>query len=289
MILSGKKTNKNLQFEKVPRDASLTIVHDKVSGNPLPCNYHYHPELELTFINSGSGKVLLGDEWHNFQDGSLFLIGKNVPHYFVSLLLGDQIAVSENIKLRSDFSEIGLLSLPEFKKLKQFFESANPAIIFNPDMKFAEDMKKITQLDAEEKIMALYNFLIKLNKKEYKTLNINKNFYNINEQQQKIMEKTISFLQKNFTRTITLAETAKNVRMESESFRRFFKKSIRVNFSDYVLDLRLACARRLLIETNLSISEIAIRSGFNNLSNFNRHFLARIKMTPRQYRLNFSS
>ncbi len=284
MILSGKTTNKELQFEKVPRDASATIVHDKVSGNPLPCNYHYHPELELTFINSGSGKVLLGDEWHNFQTGSLFLIGKNVPHYFVSLLLDDQNAVAENIKLRSDFSEIGLLSLPEFKNLKRLFESANPAIIFKPDIEFAEYMDKIINLNADEKIMALYDFLLKLAKKEYKTLNISKNFDDLNEQQQQIMEKTISFLQKNFTRKITLAETAGNVRMDSESFRRFFKKSIRVNFSDYVLELRLACARRLLLETNLSISEIAILSGFHNLSNFNRVFLAKHPTTPGRYR-----
>ena len=284
MILYGKTANKNLQFEKVPRDESVTIVTDKVAGNPLPCNYHYHPEVELTFITSSSGKVLLGNEWHNFHAGSLFLIGKNVPHYFVSLNLDDNFAESSNIKFRSDFAEIGLLNLPEFKQLKRLFESANPAIIFEPDMKFSEYMEEIIKLDAEEKIMALYKFLTKLAKTNYKILDINKNFYNLNEQQQQIMEKTISFLQKNFTRKITLAETAKNVRMESESFRRFFKKSIRMNFSDYVLELRFACARRLLIESSLSISEIAIRSGFNNLSNFNRLFLARHQTTPKRYR-----
>ena len=63
----------------------------------------------------------------------------------------------------------------------------------------------------------------------------------------------------------------------------------RMNFSQYLLELRIACACRLLQESKLCISEVAINSGFNNLSNFNRQFLAKIKNTPRSYRLSCRS
>ncbi|MBQ9789387.1 MAG: helix-turn-helix domain-containing protein [Lentisphaeria bacterium] len=289
MILSGTKINRELKFEKVANSNSATIITEMVAGNPLPCNYHYHYEMELTFINSGSGKVFLGGNWYDFKPGSIFLIGKNTPHYFVSIADSSDVAKAIVIKFNSNFSNIGLLGLPEFNELKQLFESAKITVIFQDNLGYEKILSQIHNTENAQKIMILYGFLLQLAANPYQIVRENEDFSNLNVNQQKTIEKAMAFLQKNFTRKITLEEAAKSVRMESESFRRFFKKTARMNFSQYLLELRIACACRLLQESKLSISEVAINSGFNNLSNFNRQFLAKIKNTPRSYRLSCRS
>ena len=102
------------------------------------------------------------------------------------------------------------------------------------------------------------------------------------------IERAIRFLQRHFREKITLADVAMATGMEPESFRRFFRRTVRVNVTDYLLELRLGYAEKLLQDTAGSISAIALEAGFRNLSNFNRLFRARRGITPRAYR-NFSS
>ena len=284
VILYDKKINQQLQFEKVPNSNSSMIVFERVCGNPLPCNYHYHPEIELTFIEDGSGRVLIGEKWHNFSTGSLFLIGSNIPHYFVSLLNSDKNTQASNIKFNSQLINNELFNLSEFKNIKSIFNSIETAIIFDKTKNLGELFEEINQTQNEEKLINLLRLLNRLNKIPQKILGNEGNNFKIDTRRQKIMEQAISFIQKNFNRKISIGDVAKSVRMERDSFRRFFQKSARMNFTEYLLELRLACACRLLLESSLPISEIAEKSGFHNLSNFNRQFLASKNLTPRQYR-----
>ena len=91
-------------------------------------------------------------------------------------------------------------------------------------------------------------------------------------------------MQKNYKKKITLQDTANAAGMEVESFRKFFKKTIRMSFTDYLLELRLVVACKLLNESKLNIIEIAEMSGFNNLANFNRIFKAKKGLSPKEYR-----
>ena len=74
--------------------------------------------------------------------------------------------------------------------------------------------------------------------------------------------------------------------MRSSAFGHFFKKSTNKSFTQFVVDMRLGYASKLLLNSNESISEIAYKSGFNNIANFNRLFKKNKFISPKQYRQN---
>ena len=76
--------------------------------------------------------------------------------------------------------------------------------------------------------------------------------------------------------------------MSPSAFSRFFKRHTTRGVMDYIIDIRLGNAARLLVDTSKGISEICYSCGFNNLSNFNRNFKARRGYTPREFRALFT-
>ena len=85
---------------------------------------------------------------------------------------------------------------------------------------------------------------------------------------------------------LRITELALESNMSTSAFGHFFKKSTNKSFTQFVVDLRLGYASKLLINSNYSISEIAYKSGFNNIANFNRLFKKNKAFTPKQYRQN---
>jgi transcriptional regulator GlxA family with amidase domain len=98
---------------------------------------------------------------------------------------------------------------------------------------------------------------------------------------------TFEFLMKNFEREITLEEVAEIANMTPNAFCRFFKLRTRKTFSDFLNDIRIGHACRMLQNNEKSVLEICISSGFNNVSNFNRQFKRRMKMSPSVYLRQF--
>ena len=100
----------------------------------------------------------------------------------------------------------------------------------------------------------------------------------------RIIQKVMSYILDNFKDTVSLSEAAEIAGMGESSFSRFFKKNSGNNFVDYVRKLRVSHACRILSETNMPVTEVCFEVGYNNISNFNRHFLAEKGVTPSQYR-----
>ena len=92
------------------------------------------------------------------------------------------------------------------------------------------------------------------------------------------------YIPDNFSHEITLEEIAKIANMSPHSFCRYFKSRIKKTFSKFLLEVRIGHAGKLLAETNKTVSTVCFESGFNNFSNFNRHFKSITKKTPLEYR-----
>jgi AraC-like DNA-binding protein len=103
------------------------------------------------------------------------------------------------------------------------------------------------------------------------------------------IEQVMAYLNKNFEREITLADAAKQAAMSEVAFSRFFKARTGKTFVDTLNEIRLGHASRMLIDTTHSISEIAYRCGFNNLSNFNRTFKKKKDCTPKEFRQEYNA
>jgi len=285
--MQSGRSNRSLQFEKVPCGGEASIVADSSGGPMLECNYHYHPEWELTYVVSGSGRVLLGVELLSFMPGDLALIGPNVPHLYVSVPEGEgRGAVCETrvLKFGGRFADCGLFALPEFAPVEKLFREARTAVLWN-DPGLRPDFEAIVAASGAERLLRLLALLVRLAAALRRALAVpGEEIPPPCSDDRELIEKAVRFMQRHFREKLTLAMIAAVVGMQPESFRRFFRRTVRVGFSDYLVGMRLDCAGRLLRESRKSVSAIAEESGFPNLSNFNRLFLARHGLTPREYR-----
>lgn len=288
MIRYGTNIHNGLRFEKVPSSTETSFVLDSPRGETLDCDYHYHPEMELTYIVSGSGRVLFGTEWTTFAPGEFALIGGNVPHCYVSLPEPGAIAEVRVIKFNCAFPDNGLFCLPELREVRELFAEAKTAVLFSADLSMGELFDDIRDKSGAERLLLVCSLLCRAVEIPRRILTADGAPPPLKSREREPLERAIRFLQLHFNEKITLSDVAAAVHMEQESFRRLFRRRVRMNFSGYLLELRMAMACKLLREGSLPIWEVAAASGFQNLSNFNRLFLARHQQTPRQYRAAFS-
>jgi AraC-like DNA-binding protein len=110
---------------------------------------------------------------------------------------------------------------------------------------------------------------------------------NYNKKDTDRIHKVFDFIMKNYRSEIYLQEISSLLNMSPVSFSRFFKHHTRKTFSEYVTEVRISHACSLLMEDNESISQISYSSGFDNLSNFYRHFRRITGLIPKDYRKRF--
>ena len=99
----------------------------------------------------------------------------------------------------------------------------------------------------------------------------------------------MQFIMKNYAREIYVNEIACKLNMTVPTFSRYFKRRTKKTFSQTVTEVRIGYACKLLMDEDYSISEICFQSGFDNLSNFYRHFTKIKVVTPKEYRKKFLS
>jgi AraC-like DNA-binding protein len=101
---------------------------------------------------------------------------------------------------------------------------------------------------------------------------------------EKRINKVCGYLEQNFTTKITLGEVASLISLSESNFCKFFKKATGKTFSDYLNDIRIQESCQILLKTDLDINQIAMQCGYESLSYFNRIFLKKKGLTPRQFR-----
>lgn len=101
------------------------------------------------------------------------------------------------------------------------------------------------------------------------------------------VQKVQEYINTHYQEEIRLGQLADMVGMTDVSFSRFFKLRTGKNLSDYIIDIRLGFASRLLVDSTMSIAEICYECGFNNLSNFNRIFKKKKSCSPKEFRENY--
>jgi len=253
--------------------------------------WHFHPEHELLYVIEGSGTSFVADSIEVFQSGDLALIGSNLPHFWRSdekyLNSGRNLKIKYIvIQFPNDFLKNEIENYPEYHLIGELLERASQGIRFSPDFTkiISRNIIKISTISGFERIILLQELLHSLAKtNEYKLLAgelyhyENHNFTNFR------LTKVIQFLNTNYQRKIELETVAGIANLHPAAFCRFFKEKTGKSLSEYVNDMRISFACRLIIEGKLSVSQISYESGFNNLSNFNRTFKKHTGFTPTNY------
>lgn len=266
------------------------LVFDRVKDN-FDFPVHYHPEFEINFILNGKGvKRVVGDNIEEIEEIELVLVGPNLYHGWELNNCKNKQIREITIQFHNDLFHDSLLSRRIMTPIKDMFNRSIHGILFSK--KTAEELSsriiKISKLDGMDYFLEIVSILYDLansrNQRLLSTFTVDHDTFEDYDKMKLVYE----YVQKNFAEKITLEEVSSVASMTTVSFNRFIKKRTGKTFVNYINDIRIGYAARWLVEKDLSVSEIAFRSGFNNLANFNRSFKTIKKCTPSQYRDDFS-
>lgn len=253
--------------------------------------WHFHPEFEILHILEGSGTRFVADSIEDFGSGDLVLVGSTLPHFWRS----EEKYLNSNGKLRvkyyviqfpNDFLKTEIQNYPEYHLIGDLLGRAARGVCFKPEFAVSINKKlaKVVKASGFERIIHLQELLQEMAKStDYRLLagelyqHDNLNFTNFR------LTKVMQFLNTNYQHKIELEKVAEIANLHPAAFCRFFKEKSGKSLSEYVNDMRIGYACRLITEGRMSVSQISYESGFNNLSNFNRTFKKHTGFTPTSY------
>ena len=276
------------EIEYVDR-ATESIVYLQHGWPSDLCRWHSHEEYELHLITATRGKAFVGDYIGDFKPGSLFLTGPNLPHNWVT----DKVS-NEEVDVRDmlvQFSHDSVMRLtqafPEFREMTAMFELAKSGIEFvgfNPT--FARGhFEAIRDTKGAERIVAFMRFLVRVNEHaEKRALSVVGIVQPGGNSKQARIAGVIDNIVRNYAEEISLEIAAEMAGMSTAAFSRNFQQATGSRFVEFVNRVRIGQACSMLYATDEPISTICYEVGFQNLANFNRHFLKMRNMTPSAYR-----
>ncbi len=277
-------------IEKSIGNAYESVIVQKLIQNHFDPNWHFHPHYQLFTVIEGSGTRFIGDSIQHFEAGDTVFLGPDLPHLWQS----DKIYFeNKSLKTRGlvlyfkeDFLGTEFFSISEMKNLKNLLDNTKRGMKWHKDSSqlIALALQKMLYSSGFEKILLLLELLNSLsNSKDFEFITSSNysNSYKISETER--MQKVYEYVNTNYKELIKLSDIAKLVGMSESAFCRYFKKRTNSTFVDFVNEIRIGNACKLLLLPNPSLSHICFESGYNTISNFNFHFKKIRKSSPSDY------
>ena len=265
---------------------SISITDLNITSFDGP--YHYHPELELTWIRTSSGKRYVGGNVSDYKPDDVVLVGANVPHCWHSM----NEAVHNNaqaivIQFQPNFAGRSFLELPELIKIKSLFEKAISGVLIKGSTK-ATIISKMRQFPAVNGFSRLLQFLeiLDLIANSEETELIDHHFAGLTASpaETERFQKVFSYLIGHYQQEVSLKSAAKIANLTPTAFCRYIKHVTRKTLVEIVTEFRINQACQLLRNSEKPVNEICFECGFGNNSYFNKTFKAITQYTPLQYR-----
>ena len=262
--------------------------HKKEFTYPIHC----HKEYELNFIEHGSGlRRIVGDSVETVGEYELVLItSADLEHVWEQGECNSDDIREITIQFSQHFFD-SLIDTNQFDRVKTMLSKAQNGLSFP----IAAIMKVYALLDSLPEAKGVYavtQFLTLLyelslfidNAHELSTSSFAKIEIQANSRR---VQKIQQYINEHYKEEIRLSQLADIAGMADTAFSRFFKLRTGKGLSDYIIDIRLGHASRMLIDSTMSIAEICYDCGFNNLSNFNRIFRKKKNCSPKEFRENY--
>jgi AraC-like DNA-binding protein len=249
--------------------------------------WHYHREYELTLVTEGTGTRYVGTTIEHYEPGDLVLLGPDLPHTYASRD-GEESAEAVVTQFRHEFLGTGFFALPQFRTIDSLLNRSTRGLSFihaPADMRAL--LTRLPHLAPAAQTVALLDILRHLATDTTPDALTGPGYAPASAS---VMSERIDtvcrYLQHAHTEPspISLADVAALAHMTPTSFSRFFSRAMGRTLTDYVNQLRIDTACALLAATDLPVTEVAARSGYRNLSNFNRRFRELKGLRPTQYR-----
>ena len=251
---------------------------------------HQHAEYELNFIEHGKGvRRIVGDSVEEIGDYELVLLGgEELEHVWEQGRCKSKDIREITIQFSEDIFGEGLLSKNQFASIKRMLERAGHGLSFslNSIMKVYSTLDTIaSEPERFVQFLKTLYILYELSVAEDARVLASGAFSHSEKHSESgRIQKVKQYVVDHYPEHLKLSDLAELVGMSPVSFSRFFHQRTGRTLSEYIVDIRLGFAARMLVDSQKNISEICYECGFNNLSNFNRIFKARRNCTPREFR-----
>jgi len=271
------------QLRLQPETDKSFIVHHEIS--PF-APWHHHPEYELVLILKGKGRRMVGDSVDRFVENDLIFTGPFLPHQWLCDVYynGHPDNYKEEafvIQFVYDFLGERFFEITENSALKRFLVGSSRGCKFYGDARkkiMSILLKMIDNGDVGRLFGLLSIFSVFASTSEFSYLSSPASVDSFMLKENESMQKALQYIMQNFQKEIQIKDLLEVTNLSYASFYNYFKRNFKVPFKEYLLDIRVDYACKLLKDETLNISEVAYNCGFENLSNFNRQF-KRIKNT----------
>jgi AraC-like DNA-binding protein len=274
-------------------EQSFSIRRD--IGTNMLNDWHYHPECELLYIKRSSGTCLIGDFIGHFQSGDTILFGSNLPHTFRHeyefIEKRDETAGESVVVLfMRDVFGSSFLNLPEIKEIVKLLNTANLGLKLLGETRnqVAEMAEQMLQVSPSKRLIYLLSALeLIATTKEYSILSSNGFTNGCHTSDGDRMKVIFDYTFNNYHNKITLEEVASLLKMAKHSFCRYFRSKTKKTYVQFLMEVRIGHACRLLVEEDLNVAEVSYSCGYNNISHFYHQFKAITTKKPLEYKNDY--
>ena len=258
--------------------------------------WHYHAEVELIHFKKGEGTQFIGDNISHFKAGDVILVGSQLPHYwrFDESYFKEDPRHSADVRVAhfcENFWGDQFLQLPENKLIKVLLERSKRGLQITGEIKkqVASILATMLNTDGAERIIMLLKALNTIAGSSPLNYLTSIGFkYDHNESESERLNNIYEYSVRNFRKKIYLEEIADIAGVSANSFCRYFKSKTRKTYSQFVIEIKVGYACKLLIENKLNIKQLCYDSGFNNFSTFHKHFKQVTGKSPLMYQKEFT-
>jgi AraC-like DNA-binding protein len=266
------------------------------NAHDFPCDiarWNYHPECEVHLIRRSEGTAFVGDHIGPFQPGNLVLVGPNLPHHWESDRRPGEVVHLREVALHFDPGLVhrAAQTFPELAEVEPLMKDAARGLQFHGETarRGADLLERIGVETGVQRLLRFVDLLHLLARSGDREALASVGYLpNLDREAPPLVRKVMQYILANVGGQVRMAEAARLTGMSEPTFCRFFKRNTGNNFVGYVRKLRIGSACKLLVESSLPVTDICYEVGYQNVSNFNRHFRTEKGVTPSGYRKLFS-
>ncbi len=270
-----------------PAERSFTAKIVARKNRPLLSQaWHFHPELEICYTLKSSGRRFVGNQISDYHKDDLVMFGSNLPHGFTTEMSSSQVVV----QMTADFLGDGFMSKPELHAVKNLFTKAKRGLEFSEQTKHKTKkiLKKLLRKKGMTQLLYLLELLHLLAEAEnVKEICTEEYALDLNVDQLGRIKIVYDHVMENFKQEVSIKAIADKLNISEPAFYKFIKKQTKKTYTQIINEFRINHASKLLMTTDLNITQICYDSGYNNISYFNRKFKEIMAQTPQNFKSKY--
>ena len=268
----------------------MMVANGRVRGKNFGCQWHFHPEMELTLVLSGGTQRWVGDKIAPLREGDLTFLGSNLPHDYRNdpapgVPFKEVNAI--NIHFHPEFLGKNWLQWGDMIMIQRLFQEAAHGLEVTDSTRerVSQIMIKMLRTQGIKRLILLLDILQELSVSPHLVRIASPGYFHELQVSDKArMGMISSFIHEKMAYPLYVKDVAKHVGMSEGAFSRYFRSLTRKTFPAYLNELRVARVCRLLAETDATVTEIALHCGFDSMANFETQFHRHQNCSPKVYR-----